>query len=261
MISEIGAFLKSTWGSLGHIAQWLTLNQKTVAYRNSHFDRHCQNPITVVLIHGTADRACAGTRLARGILKDAPPHVRGCILLAFNDRARGRGIVDYSEQLRDFLKTLPKNEGVVLIGHSRGGLVAAHAAQKNLHEGCLPSILACISICSPFQGSWLAGNWAGLFSKSIVDMRPNSSFLNMLHQDMINQPACSYHFIYGTQDYIVSTPGIVPEIVNEKSHSSHELTGESHLSITGAPECHKIINEILNLEDIKNRHSMPTPMK
>lgn len=62
----------------------------------------------------------------------------------------------------DFTETVP-HTGIILIGHSRGGCVAAQAATASLKSGKKRSVTSIITLASPHHGSNMA-RWAAYLS-------------------------------------------------------------------------------------------------
>lgn len=239
-------FFKSSAGVISHVSQWLTTPLGNVVFPNSGYSKDCPpaKSISVFFIHGTADRACGGKYLAKGILSDAPDCVKEVQLLAFDQRLSGKGVIDFAEQLIQRLVNSGA-EQVVLIGHSRGGLIAAYAAQEMARRKAKPEVLATVCICAPFQGSYLARKPLTFISRSVEDMHEGNAFLTSLCDDIVKNPGCRYQFITGTQDYIVPKEGIIPDYVTAHPEAAARINGHSHLSIMGSARCHATIRQLL----------------
>ena len=113
--------------------------------------------LAIYLIHGTADQSSGCERLAQ-LLRQQLPSFCDIITPDFYDCSTGSKVVDFAENLRAQCSQA-KAKDAVFIGHSRGGLVAAHMALKLAPSaGIAVHQLECV--VSPFQGS----EWANHFS-------------------------------------------------------------------------------------------------
>jgi pimeloyl-ACP methyl ester carboxylesterase len=228
-------FGKSTAGVVTHVSQWATSPLGDLVYSNPDFEASDdEDGVVILFIHGTADRACGGKHIAKGIIDDLPTNVRCVHLVAFNNRSQGVGVENFSRQLIKKMSQIGASR-YDLIGHSRGGLVAAYAAQQvGQDEEYQYEIRQVIGICSPFNGSYLA----------------LKTFLKALRHDIANNPACDYHFIVGTQDWIVPKTGAVEEYVSANEDSLHIIKGHGHLSIMGSLRTKLCIKTIISGFDI-----------
>ena len=243
MTKTSGGYVDSTVGVVGHVAQWLTTPFGQRVYKNPNF--HGENGITLVFVHGTADRPCGGKRLAKGILKYAPNCVETVVLISFNHRLEGIGVETFGHQLVEKTKALGKTR-VAFAGHSRGGLIAIWAAQfmgrdpENNIE-----IVATFPICAPLKGSYLAKRPLTWFSQSVRDIKADSPMLVYLNGEVSQRPVCPYHFVVGSLDWIVPKDGKVDAYVTSHSNSCLRIQGHGHLSIMGTEECQRYIAGVL----------------
>lgn len=135
----------------------------------------------------------------------------------FHDQAAGLSLPKLADRAAKEIRLLrmqatggkPK---VVLVGHSYGGLVAAHLVEHNklLEE---VSVVAVIGMSSPFGGSRLLAwakraipwvPWVMTARDEEMDkwLVPSSSGLHLLRADMSNNPK-RYRFITGDMDPLV----------------------------------------------------------
>ncbi|HPP13542.1 MAG TPA: hypothetical protein PKW42_12520, partial [bacterium] len=80
--------------------------------------------------------------------------------------------------LQHYAGLLPKERNLVTIGLSQGGIIAAYWLE---FLGGKKYCRTCITVCSPFHGSWLSYL---LPLPGLVDLRPGSSLLSSLRQAM-----------------------------------------------------------------------------
>lgn len=114
-------------------------------------------------------------------------------LIAFDQRYQGRSIEFFAEQLRDKIKT-NQHQRVILMAHSRGGLVASYFAEFLAGDAGV-KVPWVITVGTPFNGSYLAMKPLSWFSDSVREMEINSEFLLHLKEQIIKNSSSHYHFL------------------------------------------------------------------
>ena len=244
---------------------------KTHEYLNHLPGNH--EGITVYCVHGTADRASSFKNIAENLLPNLPANVSSIVLVEFEGRAQGKSIQDFSNQLYNKIES-DGAKNVVLMGHSRGGLIAAQCAvdilerrskeklngvvdlpEMNAEKKHDVNVRGVITICSPFGGSDLAIAPLSLVSQSVDEMQHGSPYLKELEksvrQSAEGNHAIPYQFFRADQDIIVKEKDAVVAGVGEVK----TLQGHNHLSImqdsNTATEIGKVLDKIsLNQEKI-----------
>ena len=130
-----------------------------------------------------------------------------------------KSIETYAGYVQDQVKEIPadiKAKGLTLIGHSRGGLIAAYYATHlaNKEEGT--QVDRVITIGSPFEGTWGARFSPG---KDAEQMTPESQFHVLLREEMRKCETTEFFYIASKADVTVPT-GAVPAWAD----SSHQCT-------------------------------------
>jgi len=152
-------------------------------------------------------------------------------------------ITQFSEILKEEIEKIKaetKQDKIILIGHSMGGLVCSYYSEFLAKPG---EILKVITIGSPFQGTRLA---ALGFGENVKEMSPRSSFLHHL-TSRIQQSKIPYHHIASQLDnMIVPWQSAFPG----HSHSHHNnlvdankliLTDHGHLRMLVSP---KVVHQV-----------------
>jgi len=205
-------------GALRHVSLWVTSSFHEIEYPNPNYqpasseqdsvdDFICvnnniskENEITIYCIHGTADRPAAFTLVAERLLNNLPDRINRIHLAAFEDRGRGLGIDDFAQQLAEKIKE-KKDKNIILMGHSRGGLVASYFAEYLANEMDI-NVLGVVGICSPFGGSDKAIAPLTWVSKSVKQMQKGSEFLKEL-VDKIRESNFNYRYFAVKDDSLV----------------------------------------------------------
>ena len=205
----------STIGVFKHSAAWVMSGKGDLIYHNPNFKAPDPSSslspkgITIYCVHGTADRVSSFSFIAEELIHKLPNNVASIKLISFDHRGEGVGIEDFSEQVRNKIQFYG-DEDVILVGHSRGGIVNAHLAEQ-LQEDDHINVHAVINICSPFMGSDLAIPPLSWISTSVKQMQRGSEFLNQL-ADKIRHSAQKYYYFSAVNDAIVDTSSAcIPE--------------------------------------------------
>ncbi len=172
-------------------------------YPNSHFKPQ-GNYVTIYCIHATADTVAGFSAFATRLNNRLPNFVDRIVIVKFNKRFRNLGIEGFSDQLKQKISN-DKSRNVVLMGHSRGGLVAAYFSENMAHE-ISAKVHLIVTFGTPFRGTSAANTFSCLFpaSSSVAQMKPNSEFLSELNERILQEPLIPYHHFAAENDSIVS---------------------------------------------------------
>lgn len=244
-------FSNSTVGAIKHSLTWLEGKSNDLIYANPHFDHACHEPIGIFCIHGTADSNASFKKLAKNLNAHLPADVAAMYLVAFESRFTGESIEHYAEQL---LKKIQQYgfKSVILMGHSRGGLIAAYFAE-NLASGADIQVKAIFTICSPFEGSFLAKEPLTLLSASVSQMQVGSHFLHDLNIKT-RQSSIPYYYFSASQDGIVHPEHCCP---HDSQANLNLFKQEGHLSIMRSPI---LFDMIANYLDQITAHTDEPPL-
>lgn len=238
-----------TTGMFTHVFSWIATTGGDYCYKNPNFSG--DEDIAIYCIHGTADRSASFQRMAERLLeKDLPSNISSINLVSFESRYQGKGIAFFAKQLADKIKA-NGHKKVILMGHSRGGLVIAHFAQYLAKEYDIEVVLV-LSICAPFGGSYLALAPMSLFSRSVGQMQINSVYLKNLNTSIEKNAVCPYVFITAEEDGIVTCDcAFISKYVAQNKGSLLVLDRHGHLSIMSS---HRLVDFFkLQIE----KHVMP----
>lgn len=224
-------------GAIRHCGLWVASGASDIIYENPNFQTTGAEDDTAILcIHGTADRASSFSLIAERMLPNLPSTVSCIHLLSFDKRAVGGGIEEFSEQLKN--KIIQHGyKKIILMGHSRGGLVAAHYAEY-LAQDMDVAIKAIFTIGTPFGGSELAYGPLSWVSESIKQMQPGSQFLSDLAVKL-QVTQYPYHCFAAENDLIVSLESTCLPLWR---HSLTVLDRHGHLSIMSS---HRLVAHLL----------------
>lgn len=265
-MANIRGWFVSMGLTLRHMGKWLVSSSGDLYYPNPNFNpvsseefsseefseseyeiASQEKGVAIYCIHGTADRVSSFTLLAERCVHDMPEQISGFHLPSFDKRGRGCGIAEFAEQLAQ--KILANgHDDVVVMGHSRGGLVAAYFAEYLAKKYGI-RVRAVITMASPFGGSYLALPPLTWISDSIKEMQINSEFLKEL-RDKIIESESEYFYFAAKNDRLVhheSThipeKGILKTLDTPHDHipmmSSRQLVKEVNLclkKVTGLEE-------------------------
>jgi hypothetical protein len=234
-------------GIFSHTYYWLTSPSGDQFYQNPSYKKEQnQAPETAVyFIHGTADHSGAFTRVAERLIELGllPDEIYSLNLLAFDQRYQGKSIKYFAEQLKDKI-IANQHRRVILIAHSRGGLVASYFAEF-LAELAEIEVLLIMPIGTPFNGSYLALKPLSWFSESVKEMEIDSEFLLLLKEKIIENATGNYHFFIATEDGIVlGEAGFIKEYVDKYPKSLTIFDRHGHLSVMSS---HRLVIRISEL--------------
>lgn len=216
-------------GTLRHMALWVRASSGDVIYRNPNYkeSKDENNEIVIYCVHGTADRSSAFSLVAERLLKSNyfPERISAIHMLSFEKRGKGESIKEFSEQLKTKIQT-NKHKNVILMGHSRGGLVVSYFSEY-LAKSIDVNVHGIMTICSPFGGSSFAIKPVALFSTSVGEMAKGSPFLTGL-AEQVRKSSIPYFYFAVSNDYLVP-----PDLayVTGRNASLVVLDIHDHLSI------------------------------
>lgn len=232
----------STTGMFAHTYYWLMAPSGDQTYRNPFYanEQNQESETAIYFIHGTADQSSAFQRVAERLIQAGLPNeISSLNLLSFAQRYQGKSIEFFAEQLRDKIKA-NHHRRVILIAHSRGGLVASYFAEFLARLAGI-EVLLIITVGTPFNGSYLAMKPLSWFSDSIKEMEIDSEFLIRLKRKIIENSASTYHFFIATEDAIVpGESGYIKEYVDKYPNSLSILDRHGHLSVMSS---HRLVSQ------------------
>ena len=228
----------STTGAIKHSLSWALSGLSDTTLENPNYDAdlaakvNLDGGIALFCVHGTADRWTSFIRVANHLIGRLP-RLFSCIkLTAFQERGKGKSIEDFSAQL--YKQVLESNhQHVIFLGHSRGGLIAAHCAIKASKQADF-NVHGLFSMCAPFQGSPLALWPLTSLSSSVEQMTIESDFLIKLSddfEDLLDKTNLKAIFYGAAHD------SIVPKNLSFPPHCAHLskiFENHGHLSIMGS---------------------------
>ncbi|MEO8402894.1 MAG: alpha/beta hydrolase [Gammaproteobacteria bacterium] len=228
-------------GAFAHSLLWLSGGARDVVLKNPNFkapskDSGLEKGIAIYCVHGTADRVSAFTLIANRLLDKLPSAISAIHLIAFDRRGEGVGIENFAEQLKQKI-IANKDTHVILMGHSRGGLVNAKFAVDLAADAGI-NVYAIHSVCTPYQGSFLALPPLTSISRSINQMKINSDFLADLAVKIAQHKSCQYHYYAAENDSIVSTDAAC---IKAEGHASLLFDRHGHLSLMSS---HRLVEHI-----------------
>ncbi|MBA4696828.1 MAG: alpha/beta hydrolase [Legionella sp.] len=251
----------STTGAIWYSCKWLTATEKGKVYLNPACklseNHRRSDAIAIYCVHGTADHPAAFSKITKRLLaKGLPEAISSIHLVSFGKQIEAQqppktDIAYYAELLMEEIK-LNGHKKVILLGHSRGGLINAYAAE-NCAARFEIEVLSVSSICSPFQGSALAKKCLGYFSATIPQMAIGSPFLKELNRKIADSTR-KYYFFVANADVIVSPRATVSwEYAYKHPTSLIILERHGHLSILSS---HRLVDHlfefIVNAAQITN---------
>jgi len=120
-------------------------------------------------------------------------------IYSFNLNSPFDSIAKYAEKLKEEIsdiKAETKQDKIILIGHSMGGLVCGYYTEFLAKPGEVAKV---ITLGSPFQGTRLAALGYG---ENVKEMSPHSSFLQDL-TSRIQQSSITYHYVASQIDNMI----------------------------------------------------------
>lgn len=220
-----GSAFRPLAGALSHCARYF---KKHVPHKeNPKFNQNTKTKVVIYCVHGTADRAGSFENAAQYFLNNLPEFISAIRLVSFNDRVKGISIYDFAKQLKNQILT-NGDKNVILLGHSRGGLVISHLAEF-LAGICGINVLMVAPICAPFKGSYLAMGPLTLMSKSVAEMKMDSRYLEML-ANQHTESKILYIYVGADSDKVVSGDAFLPHHIKPDGENVLILKQHGHLS-------------------------------
>jgi len=234
---------KPATGAISHAATWLVSGTRDLKYirKRSEFKSSPDEEIAIYCVHGTADRRSSFSKLISRMLPSLPSQVTSINLVSFEKRAQGKDIKCFAEQLKNKV-ALGKHKNVIVMGHSRGGLVASYFAE-NLAKEIGVNILQVVCISSPLGGSHLAVFPFSYFSSSVSQMKIDSVFLDGLSKQ-IKKSSARYIYFAAEKDNLVSVDKTYVQ-ESDKQQRLIILDNHGHLSIMTSVRLAAHINETI----------------
>ncbi|ARB93237.1 alpha/beta hydrolase [Legionella longbeachae] len=234
----------ATTGMFAHTYYWLTSPSGDQIYQNPSYNKDQNSETAVYFIHGTADQSSAFQLVADRLIQAGLPNAISTLnLLSFDRRYQGKSIEFFAEQLREKIRA-NQHKRVMLIAHSRGGLVASYFGEFLAKQAGIEVPLI-ITVGTPFNGSYLAIKPLSWFSDSIREMEIDSDFLTQLKKKIIDDTLSNYHFFIAAEDAIVpGESGYIQEYVNKHPNSLTILDRHGHLSVMSS---HRLVSHIGSL--------------
>lgn len=196
---------------------------------NKSVDTLNNTGIPVILVHGYLQNQTDWIWFKRHL--QGVPHVGP--IYSFNLCSPFDSIAKYAEKLKQEIadiKAETKQDKIILIGHSMGGLVCSYYSEFLAKPG---EIVKVITLGSPFQGTRLAALGYG---ENVQEMSPNSSFLQDL-TSRIEQSAIAYHHVASQIDnMIVPWQAAFPPHHHQNSNNNLILEDHGHLRLLISPQ-------------------------
>ena len=228
-----------------HCSGWLNYhlfyNQYQSTFNNHNFNVS-NEPVSIYIIHGTADNPTSCMPLKDDLFKTGLDANIATVRIPDLSLKRNSGIQFYAEDLARIIKK-NNDKKVIIIGHSRGGLIASYYTE-NYAKRDRVKVLLTVPVCSPFRGTVISSFASFFFSSdndtSLRQMRPNTSFLTNLSKSITDNGVVNYHFFTAENDWIVPYEdecipfGLNPDQIEQcvtKLDKSH-----GHLSAMHSPE-------------------------
>lgn len=230
---EVKAKKSATRRTVEHCFRWLRSGSESYRVENPMFNHHSPSKVAIYCVHGTCDRTGSFDYFVSHTIQRLPSYIDSINVIAFENRGKGISIDEFAEQLKDQI-VANVDQDIILIGHSRGGLVLSHftlyLAADNHIRVHLP-----YSLCAPYKGSYLALAPLTFFSASVAQMSQDSAYLRALSQ-LIRESGINFVYVGATHDKVVAGDSFLPyEIVgNDNNHLL--LQDETHLSSMSSPE-------------------------
>ncbi len=257
MLSAVSNFFhhnkrEDVTGAIYHTIGWTLAGFSDVIIENPQFKPEYQDKnesVAIYCVHGTSDRNHAFCYLIDKMMHDKKglsDKIVAAHLIAFDGRFQGNNIEFFANQLLDKIVS-QGHTNVILMGHSRGGLVVSDLAESMAKTAGI-NVICVIPIASPFMGTSLASWPISFFSASVKEMVPDSVFLKNL-QEKIRQSDIPYFYIAAENDSIVSPESCCIPLLRD---SMTIIKKHGHLSIMYSNELAFILqNKLDNLFQIE----------
>lgn len=132
------------------------------------------------------------------------------------------------EQKIEEIKILTKQDKIILIGHSRGGLVASFYAERlNQSTGSQNSVQAIIAIATPFSGTPVSVYG---YLSCVKELAPNAPLLTAMKEDL-QASTIPYYFVASKLDNMILPWQSACPLITAKAENTLILENEGHLSL------------------------------
>lgn len=235
-------------GALIHPYYWLTSKASDYIYPISK--SHDREGIDIYCIPGTADYPKSLSRLAERLIAKDLKGINSITLVSFANRFQGKGIDEFSQELLNKIR-MNQHKRIILIGHSRGGLIASKTAL--LLKALYPDLdVVVICLGTPYHGSYLARKPASWFSDSVEQMETGSDYLKNL-TEQIMQSGIAHYFMVAGHDWVVPSGAYIQEYVDKVPDSLFVFPRHGHLSLVSS---HQLVNTIYEIVTQKTQELM-----
>ncbi len=194
--------------------------------------------IDIYFVHGFVDKSHTFSHLITELKKNLPDHIKSINSIAIKLTEHQLNIKSFAKILLTKIKQ-NKHKNVLLIGHSRGGIISAYAAEA-LSHGRGIDIRGVVAIAAPFSGTKYAMFPLTALFASVSEMQTDSEFLTKLKSAIAkNEKQIPYLFISASDDILidvdssyVASDNMKHEIINDCGHLtilySKQLPGIIH---------------------------------
>lgn len=222
-------------GVISHCSLWVTSPSSDTYIENKHFnpDTRPEDKTSIYCVHGTADRSHSFSVIANQLMEKLPDNIDRIYFLTFDDRFQGTSVEDYAKQLKNKI-ILNHSKNVILMGHSRGGLICSWFAEYLSGKNDINVDLV-VSVCGPFRGSYLAMWPLTKVSTSVDEMRVDGKLLLEL-SEKIAESSIRYLFLGAERDQLVTGDSYMPYQCERHGISVMKLPGHGHLSMMSTPD-------------------------
>ena len=222
-------------GVISHCTLWATSPANDTYLENKHFnpDTAPEHKTSIYCVHGTADRSNSFSVIANQLMGKLPDNIDRIYFLTFDDRFQGTSVEDYARQLKNKI-ILNHSNNVILMGHSRGGLVCSWFAEYLSVKNDINVDLV-VSVCGPFRGSYLAIWPLTKVSTSVDEMQVDGKLLHEL-SEKIGESSIRYLFLGAERDQLVKGDSYMPYQFERHGISVMKLPVHGHLSMMSTPD-------------------------
>ncbi len=217
---------------------WLTASKSESVHHCMPEAKDDDQQVAIYCVHGTADHPSAFSNIVKHIKSKLVPEVESIHQPSFNGRFQLHDIAFFANQLKNKI-IANKHKKIILIGHSRGALVASYFTEYLANENDI-EVDVTINICGPFGGT----DWAMYpltYSASVNQMRSESPFLRNLTQKMKSSGNTYYYFSASKDELVLPSQAFI------KEHAKYvvALDGD-HFSIMQSVPLANYITDIIN---------------
>lgn len=220
-------------GVIHHCTLWATAPSTDTYIENKNFNPKSEHQTSIYCVHGTADRSHSFAVMANMLADKLPDNIDRIYFLTFEDRFQGSSVEDYAKQLKNKI-ILNGSKNVIVMGHSRGGLICSWFAEHLASVNDINVDLV-VSVCGPFRGSHLALWPLTKVSASVDEMQVDGKLLIDL-SEKIAQSSTRYLFLGAERDQLVKGDSYMPYQFERHGITVMKLPGHGHLSMMSTPD-------------------------